>query len=247
VHGLLYLPPGVGQPGETALPPAVVRIHGGPTSQAVASYNQAAQFFATRGYAVLDVNYRGSTGYGRAYMEALRGRWGICDVEDAVSGARHLAAAGLADSGRIVIMGGSAGGYTVLEALCRAPGLFRSGICRYGVARLFALAADTHKFEERYLDSLVGPLPAAAALYRERSPLFHADLLQDPIAVFQGEIDQVVPRAQSDSIVESLRRRGVPHEYHIYAGEGHGWRKSETIEAFYAAVERFLRQHALFA
>ncbi len=248
-HGLLYLPPGYDLAASAAAnrPPAIIRIHGGPTSQTVTRYQPQIQFFATRGYIVLDVNYRGSTGYGRAYMEALNGNWGVCDVEDAVSGARHLAEQGLVDAERIVIMGGSAGGYTVLEALCRAPGVFRAGLCLYGVANMFTLAADTHKFEARYLDTLLGPLPEAAAIYRERSPIFHADLLRDPIAIFQGEEDQVVPRAQSDSIVESLRQRGIPHEYHIYAGEGHGWRKQETIEAFYQAVDAFLRQYVLFA
>jgi dipeptidyl aminopeptidase/acylaminoacyl peptidase len=247
IHGILNLPPGY-EPGEgTSLPPAIIAIHGGPTSQRAASYSGQAQFFATRGYTVLEVNYRGSTGYGRDYMLALRGNWGICDVEDAVSGAQFLASSGYADPTRIVIMGGSAGGYTVLEAMCRAPGVFRAGLCLFGVSNMFTLAADTHKFEERYLDSLLGPLPEAAAIYRERSPIFHAELLRDPIAVFQGSEDKVVPQAQSDSIVESLRRRNIPHEYHIYEGEGHGWRKAETIEAFYKSVDAFLRQYVIFA
>lgn len=246
VHGLLFMP--ASQCFESdGLPPAIIKVHGGPTSQSPATYDAQAQFFATRGYAVLAVNFRGSTGYGRTYMEALRGNWGVYDVEDAVSGARYLAEQGLADSNRIVIMGGSSGGYTVLEALCRAPGVFKAGLCFYGISNLFMLAADTHKFEERYLDSLLGPLPEASTVYRERSPLFHAELLRDPIAVFQGDEDQVVPRAQSDAIVESLRRRGVPHVYQVYAGEGHGWRKNETIEAFYRAIDAFLRQYVLFA
>lgn len=247
VHGLLYLPRGYQPGGDGLLPPAIVRIHGGPTGQSTAAYSAPTQFFTTRGYVVLDVNYRGSTGYGRAYMLALRENWGICDVEDAISAAQHLADARIADPARLVIMGGSAGGYTVLEALCRAPGRFRAGLCMYGVSNLFGLAADTHKFEARYLDSMVGPLPAASDRYRDRSPLFHADLIKDPLAVFQGSEDRVVPQDQSDSIVASLRRRGVPHEYHLYAGEGHGWRKQETIEAFYTALEKFLQQYVLFA
>jgi dipeptidyl aminopeptidase/acylaminoacyl peptidase len=117
----------------------------------------------------------------------------------------------------------------------------------YGVSNQFTLASDTHKFEERYLDSLLGPLPEAAAVYRERSPIFQADRIKDPIAIFQGDVDKVVPRAQSDEIVASLRARGVPHEYHVYEGEGHGWRKSETVERFYSSVERFLRQYVVFA
>jgi len=246
VHGMLYLP--ANQRFESSgRPPAIVKIHGGPTSQVSATYDPQTQFFTSRGYTVLLVNYRGSTGYGRAYMEALRGNWGVYDVVDAVSGAQFLAEQGYADSEKIVIMGSSAGGYTVLETLCQAPGVFKAGICLYGISNLFTLAAETHKFEERYLDLLLGPLPAASAIYRQRSPIFHADKISDPVAVFQGDEDEVVPRDQSDSIVESLRRRGVPHVYHVYTGEGHGWRKQETITKFYHDVEAFLRQYVLFA
>jgi dipeptidyl aminopeptidase/acylaminoacyl peptidase len=180
-------------------------------------------------------------------MAALRGMWGLLDVEDAIGGARYLVDANLADSNRLVIMGGSAGGYTVLKSLVDHPGFFKAAICLYGVSNMFTLAADTHKFEERYLDSLLGPLPEAAAIYRQRSPAFHADRIVDPIAIFQGDIDRVVPKAQSDAIVASLQQRGIPHEYHVYAGEGHGWRKQETIEAFYRAVEAFLKQYVIFA
>jgi len=230
-----------------ALPPLVVLIHGGPTSQRRASFNPQAQFFATRGYAVLEVNYRGSTGYGRQYWEALKSNWGVYDVQDAVSGADHLSKTGKVDGSRLVIMGGSAGGYTVLQALEHHPGFFKAGICLYGVANQFTLAAETHKFEQHYLDTLLGPLPQASNLYRERSPIFQADRIVDPIAVFQGEDDQVVPRAQSDEIVASLKRRGVPYEYHLYPGEGHGFRKTETIEDFYRSVEKFLKQYVIFA
>jgi dipeptidyl aminopeptidase/acylaminoacyl peptidase len=246
VHGLYY-PPHSNAFESTGLPPAIVLIHGGPTAQSTASYDAQAQFFATRGYAVLRVNYRGSTGYGKAYMAALRVNWGVYDVEDAVSGARHLVEAGLADPGKLVIMGGSAGGYTVLQSLVTQPGLFKAAVCLYGVSNLFTLAADTHKFEERYLDSLIGPLPEASARYRERSPIFFADRIADPVAIFQGEIDRVVPKAQSDEVVATLQARGVPHVYHVYEGEGHGWRKSGTIEDFYHRVQAFLRQYVLFA
>jgi dipeptidyl aminopeptidase/acylaminoacyl peptidase len=246
VYGLYY-PPHSNTFESTGLPPAIILVHGGPTGQVTARYDAAAQFVATRGYAVLQVNYRGSTGYGKAYMATLREKWGIYDVEDAVSGARYLAEADLADPGRLVIMGGSAGGYTVLQSLVTHPGFFKAGVCLFGVSNLFTLAADTHKFEERYLDSLIGPLPEASARYRERSPIFAADKITDPLAVFQGEIDQVVPRAQSDEIVASLQARGVPHVYQVYEGEGHGWRKRETIEDFYQRVEAFLKQYVLFA
>ena len=245
VHGLFY-PPSSTQFQGIGLPPAIISIHGGPTSQAVASFHPATQFFTTRGYAVLQVNYRGSTGYGRDYADALRGTWGVYDVEDAVSGAGYLVERGWADGGKLVIMGGSAGGYTVLQALAGHAGVFKAGISMYGISDLFALVATTHKFEAHYLDQLIGPLPQAASLYRERSPLFAADAIRDPVAVFQGEVDQVVPKAQADAIVASLVSRGVPHVYHVYAGEGHGWRKTETIAHFYGAVEAFLRQHVLF-
>ena len=243
VHGLFYEPEA--QQREER-PPLVVLVHGGPTSQATATYSAQAQFLATRGYAVLDLNYRGSSGYGREYRNALRERWGIVDVEDAVGGASHLADAGRVDGERMVIMGGSAGGYTVLQALVQHPGFFRAGVCLYGVTNLFTLATDTHKFEQRYLDSLIGALPEQAARYRERSPLFAADGIRDPIIVFQGEEDRVVPRAQADEIVQTLRHNGVPHEYHLYPGEGHGWRKAETIEHFYGALETFLKQYVVF-
>jgi dipeptidyl aminopeptidase/acylaminoacyl peptidase len=171
----------------------------------------------------------------------------VLDVEDAVGGAHYLVDANLADPGRLVIMGGSAGGYTVLKTLIDHPGLFKAALCLYGVSNMFTLAADTHKFEARYLDSMLGPLPEASAIYRERSPIFAIDQIVDPIAVFQGEIDRVVPKAQAEAIVESLRRRNVPHEYHVYPGEGHGWRKQETIESFYRTVQDFLRRYVIFS
>ena len=245
-HGLCYVPPH-GRCEAVGKPPLVVIVHGGPTAQARAGWNSQAQFFATRGYAVLMVNYRGSTGYGRAYMLKLRGNWGICDVEDSVSGMHHLADAGRIDPERTVILGGSAGGFTVLQTMIDEPGAFTAGVCLYGVANQFHLAAETHKFEARYLDSLLGPLPEFAHVYRDRSPLFHADRIRRPLAVFQGEIDQVVPRQQSDAIVEALKQNRTPHVYHVYEGEGHGWRKRETIEHFHRTVDDFLRQYVIFA
>ena len=144
-------------------------------------------------------------------------------------------------------MGGSAGGFTVLQSLVRDAGLLPGGDLPVRRGEPVHARGDTHKFEARYLDSLLGPLPEAAAIYRERSPFFHAHKIKDPIAVFQGEIDRVVPRDQSDEIVASLRSRGVPHEYHVYPGEGHGWRKAETIEQFYAEVSGFLRQYVIYS
>jgi len=245
VHGIFYSPQNEGFEG-IALPPLMVLVHGGPTGQRGAHFDGQAQFFASRGWAVLQVNYRGSTGYGRVYRDKLRRNWGIYDVQDTVSGAQFLVEDGQVDGNKLVIMGGSAGGFTVLKTLEDYPGVFKAGVNLYGVANHFTLAADTHKFEERYLDSMLGPLPEAAEIYRERSPLFFADKIQDPIIVFQGEDDKVVPQNQSDEIVAALQRNGVPHEYHLYPGEGHGFRKTETIEKFYATLEKFLKQYVIF-
>ncbi len=245
-YGLFYPPcnPGFHCRG---LPPAIINIHGGPTSQAVAEYNSEIQFFTSRGYAVLELNYRGSSGYGRAYIESLQGNWGLADVEDAAAAAEFLGCHGLADDQRLALSGGSAGGYTVLMALIRHPGRFKAAICRYAVTSLFDLATDTHKFESHYLDTLVGKLPESSQVYRRRSPVFQAHRIQDPVALFQGEDDQVVPRSQSDAIAEALRAGGVPHLYEVYAGEGHGFRKTETLKAYYNSVEQFLRKHLIFA
>ncbi len=243
-HGLYYPPlnPGFWSHG---LPPAIIKIHGGPTSQYRACYEADTQFFTSRGFAVLELNYRGSSGYGRAYMEVLKGRWGVLDVEDAHAAAVFLVESRLADPDHLAIMGGSAGGYTVLMSLITHPGLFRAGVCRYGVSNLFTLALSTHKFEQHYLDFLVGTLPKDISCYRQRSPIFLVDRIQNPLAVFQGDEDQVVPRSQSDEIVQNLARRGVPHLYRVFKGEGHGWRKSETIRSYYKVVEAFLKEHLI--
>ncbi len=245
-HGIFY-PPVARDESPPGLPPLIVNVHGGPTSQRSAGYANEVQFFTTRGYAVLQVNHRGSTGYGRAYMDMHRGNWGVYDVSDSAAGLRHLAREGTIDADKAVIMGGSAGGFTVLQSLIDLPGLYKAGVCSYGVSNQFALLMDTHKFEARYLDWLLGELPEAAELYRQRSPAFHADKIVDPLIVFQGSDDAVVPQDQSEGIVASLKRRGVPHEYHLFAGEGHGWRKPETIKTYYEKIDRFLLQHVVYA
>ena len=245
VYGIYYAPQSERYQG-IGLPPLMVLIHGGPTGQRGASFDGQAQFFASRGWAVLQVNYRGSTGYGRVYRDKLRENWGIYDVQDAVSGAKYLVEDGQVDGGKRVIMGGSAGGFTVLKALEDYPGFFKAGVDLFGVANQFTLVADTHKFEERYSDSLLGSLPESAEIYRKRSPVFFADQIKDPIIVFQGEEDNVVPKNQSEEIVAILRRNGVPHEYHLYPGEGHGFRKTETIDHFYTALEKFLKTQVIF-
>jgi dipeptidyl aminopeptidase/acylaminoacyl peptidase len=246
VYGLFY-PPASPLFESSGKPPLIVMVHGGPTDQNFASFDLEVQFFTSRGYAVLLPNFRGSSGYGRAYRNALRGNWGIYDVQDSVSGAGALADQGRVDGGRMVIMGGSAGGYAVLKILEDYPGLFKAGVCRYAVADQFQFILETHKFEAHYNDRLLGPLPEAASLYRERSPILFAGRIQTPLAVFQGEDDRVVPRRQADELVKVLQRQGVPYVYHVYPGEGHGFRKPDTIQHYYQTVEAFLRQYVIFA
>ena len=245
VHGLFY-PPTNRTHTSDGLPPAIVNIHGGPTSARVASYNADAAYFATRGYGFLEVNYRGSSGYGRKYMRMLREKWGLLDTEDAAGAAGALAALGLADSKRMVIMGASSGGYTVLNALIHFPGVFKAGVNLFGVANLFDIIIGTHKFEEHYNDSLAGALPEAAERYKAWSPVFHADQIKDPLAVFQGADDKVVPLEHSEQIVAALRANHIPHIYKLYEGEGHGFRKTENIIDFYESLEKFLKQYVVF-
>lgn len=225
-----------------ALPPLVVRIHGGPTADSVPDLSLGTQFWTTRGFAVVDVNHGGSTGFGRDVRDQLDGQWGVVDVDDCCAAAQWLAQQGLADPTRMVIRGGSAGGFTVLSALAFRD-VFAAGASSYGVADLSALAADTHKFESRYTDRLIGPWPEARDLYEARSPIHHIDGFRRPLIVFQGLDDMVVPPSQSEMIVDALRAKGVECEYHAYEGEGHGFRRAETIQhalsrelAFYRRV-----------
>jgi dipeptidyl aminopeptidase/acylaminoacyl peptidase len=244
-HGWYYPPTNSRCHGPAGVaPPLVVMIHGGPTAAAQTSFRLSTQFWTTRGFAVADVDYGGSTGYGRAVRDELDGQWGVVDVDDCCAAAEWLAAEGLADPERLVIRGGSAGGFTVLAALARRT-VFAAGASLFGVADLSALATDTHKFESRYLDRLIGPWPEARSVYEERSPIHHLDGFSRPLIVFQGLDDKVVPPNQSEMIVEALRSRGVECEYHEYEGEGHGFRKADTIEhqlsrelAFYQRILR---------
>ena len=240
-HALFYPPANqdhVGPPGD--LPPLMVTSHGGPTSAASTSLELRTQFWTSRGFAVVDVDYRGSSGYGRAYRKALEGQWGAADVDDCVAAARHLAGAGEVDGRRMVIRGSSASGLTTLLALTR--GVFAAGASLYGVVDLTLLATDTHKFEARYLDGLVGPWPEAADVYRERSPLTHAGELSAPLIVFQGLDDKVVPPSQAEVLVDALRRAGLPFAYLTFEGEGHGFRKAETIRRVVEAELSFYGQ-----
>jgi dipeptidyl aminopeptidase/acylaminoacyl peptidase len=244
-YGLFYRPrnPDFGAP-EGEKPPLLVRCHGGPTSAASSALNLGIQYWTSRGIAVLDVNYGGSTGFGRAYRDRLQGQWGTVDVEDCINGAKFLVERGLVDPERMVISGGSAGGYTTLAALVFHD-VFRGGASYYGVSDIAALARDTHKFEARYLDWLIGPYPQSEALYRERSPLYHAERLSRPVIFFQGDEDAIVPPNQTEAMVEALRRRGTPVGYFLFSGEQHGFRNGANIqraldaELYFYAVEVF--------
>lgn len=210
-------------------PPLIVIIHGGPTSQTVAVFSLSIQYWTSRGFGVLDVNYGGSTGFGTEYRRRLNGQWGVVDVDDCVNGAKYLVERGDVNPERLIIRGGSAGGFTTLNALTFRDA-FRAGASYYGVSDLSAMTEDTHKFESRYLDSLVGPYPEAKAVYEARSSVLHTDRLSSPIIFFQGLEDKVVPPAQAELMVEALRRKGLPVAYLAFEGEQHGFRKAETIE-----------------
>ena len=214
---------------EGELPPLVVWTHGGPTGASSPGLSLGRQFWTSRGFALVDVNYRGSVGYGREYRRALEGLWGILDSEDCIAAARYLVAEGLADPERLAIRGGSAGGYTTLAALTFHD-VFATGASYFGVADLGALAEETHKFESRYLDSMIGPYPGAIELYRARSPIHHVDLLNKPMLLLQGLEDKVVPPEQAEVMVEALSAKGIPHAYLAFAGEGHGFRSADAIE-----------------
>ncbi|MCX7754012.1 MAG: S9 family peptidase [Anaerolineales bacterium] len=234
-HALFYPPtnPDFRAP-EGELPPLRVISHGGPTAATNAVLNYRIQYWTSRGFAVLDVNYGGSTGYGRAYRERLNGNWGIVDVDDCCNGARWLAEQGLVDGKRMAISGGSAGGFTTLAALVFKD-VFAAGASHYGVSDLEALARDTHKFESRYLDSLVGPYPERRDLYLARSPIHHADRLSTPIILLQGDSDPVVPPNQSEAMFRAAKARGVPTAYLLFEGEQHGFRKAENIRRAFEA------------
>ncbi|MDO8681042.1 MAG: S9 family peptidase [Acidobacteriota bacterium] len=229
VHAFYYPPtnPGVTAPdGER--PPLLVLTHGGPTGATSDVLDPEVQFWTSRGFAVLDVNYSGSTGYGRPYRDRLKGQWGIVDVEDAVGGAEAMVAQGKADAARLMIRGGSAGGYTTLAALT-FHSTFKAGASYYGISDIEVLAHDTHKFESRYLDSLIGPYPAARDLYVNRSPIHFTDRLSCPLILFQGLEDKVVPPNQSAMMAEALKKKGVKVAYVTFEGEQHGFRKAENI------------------
>jgi dipeptidyl aminopeptidase/acylaminoacyl peptidase len=214
---------------EGELPPLLVKSHGGPTSSAGSSLSLSIQYWTSRGFAVLDVNYGGSTGYGREYRQRLENRWGIVDVDDCANGAKYLGEQGWVDSNRLAIAGGSAGGYTTLCALTYRD-VFKAGASYYGVSDLEALAKDTHKFESRYLDKLIGPYPEAKQIYIERSPIHACDRISCPVIFFQGLEDKIVPPNQAEAMVNALKQKGIPVAYLPFEGEQHGFRRSENIK-----------------
>lgn len=225
-----YYPPAnrdfAGSPG--ALPPLLVLVHGGPTAATAAQLRITTQFWTSRGFGVCDVNYGGSTGYGREYRNRLRDSWGVVDVADAANAARYLADQGKVDLQKLIIRGGSAGGYTTLACLT-FTNVFRCGTSQYGISDLALMAKDTHKFEARYLDRLVGPYPKEEARYRERAPIFHLEKFIRPVILLQGLEDKIVPPNQAELILDSLKKRGIPVAYVPFAGEQHGFRKAENI------------------
>lgn len=245
-HAFYYPPKNAKfKPKDGEKPPLIVMIHGGPTSAAGAGFSPAKQFWTSRGFAVVDVNYRGSTGYGRTYREKLNGNWGIADVEDCVAAVEYLTKKGLADPDRVAIRGGSAGGFTVLAALTTSD-VFKAGASHYGVGDLMLLAGETHKFESRYLDRLLGPLPASEQMYRERSPVNNLDKMAAPAIFFQGLDDKVVPPSQAKTMVDAMRKDGLPVSHYEFAGEAHGFRMAETKKrvldlelGFYAKIFGF--------
>ncbi len=246
-HGILYRPtnPAFRAP-DGELPPLVVTSHGGPTSGAFTGLSLVHQVLTSRGLAVLDVDYGGSTGYGRAYRKRLEGTWGVTDVDDCIAGAQELARRGEADPERLAIEGGSASGYTTLCALAFHD-VFRAGVSYFGLGNLESFVAETHKFESRYLDRLIGPYPAAAAVYRARSPILHAEGFSCPVLVLQGLDDHVVPPTEAERIVASLAAKGIPHVYLAFEGEDHGFRQAANIVrsaqaeiAFYGGVFGFV-------
>jgi dipeptidyl aminopeptidase/acylaminoacyl peptidase len=246
VHGVLYRPrnPNHRAPdGELA--PLLVLVHGGPTSRAEAAYSSQIQFWTTRGFAVLDVNYGGSTGYGRAYRERLRGQWGVVDIDDCVTGAASLAEAEIVDGRRLAIRGGSAGGYSVLRALTTST-LFSAGVSYFGISDLSGLLTDDHKFESRYTIGLVAPWPEGRAVYEERSPLNHIESLHGELLLLQGSDDMVVPLPQAQRMADAMRAAGKDVELVVYPGEGHGFRgQSAIIDCLERELAHYLRAFGL--
>jgi dipeptidyl aminopeptidase/acylaminoacyl peptidase len=240
--GLFYAPHNTAfRAPDGELPPLIVTSHGGPTAAATAAFQVATQLFTSRGFAVLDVDYGGSTGYGRDYRKRLEGEWGVVDLDDCVNGARGLVAEGLVDGERLAIRGGSASGYTTLCAVTFSE-TFGAGTSYFGIGDLETFIAQTHKFESRYLDRLVGPYPERKDLYHARSPLNFTDQISCPVLILQGAEDRIVPPAQAEQIVDALFEKRLPHAYLLFPGEDHGFRSAETIVRAFDAELSFYGQ-----
>lgn len=239
VFGILYLPE-----NERNVPlPLIVDVHGGPTMQRTFSETAEVGFFVSRGYTYLQVNYRGSSGYGLRYQDALEGKWGELEVDDIYSGVKHLIRMGIAAEGRIALIGNSSGGTTVLNVLRKYPGVFRCAVCSFGIGDLITDARQTHKFERFYHRYLIGDLEQKLDVFRQRSPLFHSDEIQDPLLLFHGSEDPVVHPAQTQALYDSLSKRGIPCCLKIFDQEGHGFKREETLREYYTLVLEFLEKY----
>lgn len=242
VHAVLYRPHQQGCAGlDGELPPFIAQVHGGPTGKAAVGLSLAIAYYTSRGIGVVDINYGGSTGFGRSYRDRLRGQWGVVDVQDTVAVMEHLVEQGIADGDRLGIEGGSAGGWTTLACLTRTE-TFSAGVSQFGVADAVALAEDTHDFESRYLDGLIGRYPEDEHVYRQRAPLNHVDSLSCPVLLLQGDEDPIVPPNQAEKFRDAMAAKGIPHAYLLFAGEQHGFRKAENITAGFEAALSFYGQ-----
>lgn len=239
----IYFPPTIGSPSSSELPALILDIHGGPTAQDYLCFSSEAAYFTSRGFAYAQINYRGSSGFGYAYQKALKHSWGEVDVEDTLNFAQELVKRRMADPSKLVLKGSSAGGFTALTALMRKPGLFRAAICSYAVGNLVDDAQNTHKFERFYHRFLTGNFENNYQRFEDRSPIFHIDEIKDPVALFHGDSDKVVSPEQSKEIYKQLVEQSVPCQLKIYKGEGHGFRKPETIKDYYQSIEAFLKKH----
>jgi dipeptidyl aminopeptidase/acylaminoacyl peptidase len=224
-------------------PPVILSVHGGPTFANSKTFYSDAAYFVSRGYAYGQINYRGSSGFGYTFQDALRHQWGVADVEDTVACAQALIDQGLAFPGKIAVLGSSAGGFTVLNALIHQPGLFRAGICSYGVSDLLEDARNTHKFEKFYHQFLIGNLKKDRQRFIDRSPINQIGKIKDPVALFHGDEDKVVSLNQTLAIYKELHENGTPCELKVYAGEGHGFRKPETLADYYQRIDFFLKKY----
>lgn len=244
LHGLFYQPQ---NPEFTAFgsPPLLIIIHSGPTRQKYAEFQPRTQYFTSRGYAVLEINYRGSTGYGREYWQALKGQWGVIDVDDVYQAALALARQGKVDKNKIALLGSSSGGLTVFQTLIKYPGVFQAGISLYGIVNHLTLLNNPPKFERHYADWLIGPYPESEQLFKDRSPIFSAQKIKDPVLIFQGGLDSIVPQDQAEQIVFALDNNRIDYEYHLYPDEGHSFKKAENVSDFYRKSDAFLRKYVI--